>query len=288
LQSYNRYSYGWNNPLNGTDPSGFSVFTRFRDAVYIAAAAYVCGPQCAAAVGAYQGGRNGGGLQGAIIGGITAYVGAQYSMTNPTTGAINWGNVAVNASVNATAGCVSASSAGGSCGQGALMGTIGTLGSVYGLPGVIAAGCANGTISGAGCGAGARNAAENYAINSAAQVTRRYLSGDIPGQSRPLSAEEKERYKSYYSSDVLDKTRITDNGTPFWLPNKFVGITLYDHIFFKEGALDSELLSHELVHVEQYSKGLTIGGYIMESVRNGYYNNKFEIEAYGRQLDPPK
>ncbi|NYZ70391.1 hypothetical protein H0A36_30730, partial [Endozoicomonas sp. SM1973] len=23
LQSYNRYSYGWNNPLNGTDPSGF-------------------------------------------------------------------------------------------------------------------------------------------------------------------------------------------------------------------------------------------------------------------------
>jgi RHS repeat-associated protein len=31
LQSYNRYAYVWNNPLNSTDPSGFSRWTRFRD-----------------------------------------------------------------------------------------------------------------------------------------------------------------------------------------------------------------------------------------------------------------
>jgi hypothetical protein len=47
LQSYNRYAYVMNNPLNLTDPSGFSWWTRFRDKVVkpiaIAVIAYYTG-----------------------------------------------------------------------------------------------------------------------------------------------------------------------------------------------------------------------------------------------------
>ena len=41
-------------------------------------------------------------------------------------------------------------------------------------------------------------------------------------------------------------------------------------------------MRHELKHVEQYSRFGLIGfilRYIVESIQNGYYNNKYEIEA---------
>ena len=45
---------------------------------------------------------------------------------------------------------------------------------------------------------------------------------------------------------------------------------------------DKKWVKHELVHVEQYKrygilKFLTL--YLIESIRNGYFNNKFEVEA---------
>src|SRR5262249_37336203 len=49
LQSYNRYSYVWNNPLTGTDPTGYSRWTHFRDRAEGVAAA-VSGVAGAAAV----------------------------------------------------------------------------------------------------------------------------------------------------------------------------------------------------------------------------------------------
>jgi RHS repeat-associated protein len=62
-QGYNRYSYVHNNPLNATDPSGFSSWTRFRDnflkpviQVIITAYCIPCGTALAAATTAYYGG----------------------------------------------------------------------------------------------------------------------------------------------------------------------------------------------------------------------------------------
>jgi hypothetical protein len=40
-QSYNRYSYVFNNPLKYTDPSGYSAWTKFRDKVLKPVAAIV-------------------------------------------------------------------------------------------------------------------------------------------------------------------------------------------------------------------------------------------------------
>jgi len=171
LQSYNRYSYGWNNPLNGTDPSGFSFWTSIRDIAIRAVAAVAdasgCGGYCSAAVGAYQGQRNGGGLTGAIVGGIQGYVGYQvadtYNLTN-NAGSILWQNVASAAMINAATGCAAASVTGGNCGKAALSGAMGTVGAAYGNVGAAITGCAAGKINGGSCREGVVNAMETYAV----------------------------------------------------------------------------------------------------------------------------
>ncbi len=62
-QGYNRYSYVHNNPLNATDPSGFSAWTRFRDnflkpvvQAIVTVQCIPCGTALAAATTAYYGG----------------------------------------------------------------------------------------------------------------------------------------------------------------------------------------------------------------------------------------
>lgn len=85
-QSYNRYSYVWNNPLNATDPSGFFLdklwdeIKPFVGAIVAIAASIIC-PACAAPVigmisGAAQAAANGGNIiKGAVFG---AFAGAAY------------------------------------------------------------------------------------------------------------------------------------------------------------------------------------------------------------------
>ncbi|MBA6302857.1 RHS repeat-associated core domain-containing protein [Colwellia sp. MB02u-14] len=88
-QSYNRYSYVFNNPLKYTDPSGYSAWTNFRDKVLKPfagvivglALGMVCGPNCAygamIAIGGFAGATsaavNGGNIgRGALIGAFSA------------------------------------------------------------------------------------------------------------------------------------------------------------------------------------------------------------------------
>lgn len=47
-------------------------------------------------------------------------------------------------------------------------------------------------------------------------------------------------------------------------------------------------VKHELAHVDQFRKyGFIrfIGMYLLESVKKGYYNNRFEIEARAKEQD---
>ena len=173
LQNYDRYGYCYNNPVICTDPSGYSFWTKFRG-IFVRAVAAVadglgCAGFCSAAVGAYQGYQSGG-VFGAIVGGVGGYAGFQlgdsYQMVTGG-GVINWENVGINAAVNAATGCAGAVAGGGDCGRGAVVGAVGTLGSVYGALGSIIAGCAAGKIGGGSCGDGALNAFGNYVVHSA-------------------------------------------------------------------------------------------------------------------------
>jgi len=89
-QSYNRYSYVFNNPMTYTDPSGFSAWTDFRDKILrpivAIAAAYFLGPVAqfvlgpmsgAMLTGFVSGGIATGSLRGAVTGAITGAIFSQ-------------------------------------------------------------------------------------------------------------------------------------------------------------------------------------------------------------------
>ena len=64
-------------------------------------------------------------------------------------------------------------------------------------------------------------------------------------------------------------------------------IHLY-HTSREEFLSDTDWVCHELKHVEQYQQnGFTgfIVKYLFNWIRNGYYNNKFEVEARENEKD---
>ena len=103
LQSLNRYSYVFNNPLGYTDPTGFSAWTDFRDGflkpvVAIAASVYLPGSSLfnsmgltglsgQIAAGAVAGGITGGG-RGALAGAVSAGMFSQLHGMNPGFGKV--------------------------------------------------------------------------------------------------------------------------------------------------------------------------------------------------------
>ena len=107
--------------------------------------------------------------------------------------------------------------------------------------------------------------------------------GEVVG--RPLTDTEKTLYASYIPQNALNVAVVFDGKVPFWLKSEMDGITLGNNIYFRPGAYvpdsagGAEILGHELVHVSQYLNGMTYAGYLWES-RNGYRNNKYEVEAY--------
>ena len=62
-----------------------------------------------------------------------------------------------------------------------------------------------------------------------------------------------------------------------------LGKTIHLHNISRESFLKNQrLVKHELCHVRQYQQHGYIGflvKYLWESIRKGYYNNKFEVEA---------
>ncbi len=62
-----------------------------------------------------------------------------------------------------------------------------------------------------------------------------------------------------------------------------LGNTIHLHNTTKEDFLQNEKwLKHELCHIQQFEKHGYAGfiiKYLIESIKKGYYNNKFEVEA---------
>jgi RHS repeat-associated protein len=106
LQSHNRYAYVMNNPLNLTDPSGYSWLSRFIKKVVVRTIAAVadtfgCAGYCTLAVNSYYAYKGGGlpGLAASFIPGSD--------------------NIYADAAISAAKGCAVSSLNGGNCGRGA-------------------------------------------------------------------------------------------------------------------------------------------------------------------------
>lgn len=67
------------------------------------------------------------------------------------------------------------------------------------------------------------------------------------------------------------------------------GKTIYLHNASKAAFLDNKpWLQHELKHIQQYKRlGFAnfLAAYLIETIKHGYYNNKFEIEARAAEND---
>lgn len=106
-------------------------------------------------------------------------------------------------------------------------------------------------------------------------------------QGRPLCTAERLLYQPYFRVHTLQKARLIEGRTPFWLRKNMCAIVLGHRIYFRAGAYQvntsqgTELLAHELTHVEQYLSGMTIFKYLWGS-RRGYRQNPYEIEAYAK------
>ncbi|KKL26088.1 hypothetical protein LCGC14_2398800, partial [marine sediment metagenome] len=142
-QSLNRYSYGFNNPLNGTDPSGYSFFKKIVGIVVAAVGAVICGPTCGqlgyALIGAAAGGVsaavNGGDiLQGIVLGGISgaAFSGVGASKTFGYSLGDGLTKLSLNALANGVVGGITNVLAGGKFGHGFLAAGL----SAYAKPGI--------------------------------------------------------------------------------------------------------------------------------------------------------
>jgi RHS repeat-associated protein len=124
-------------------------------------------------------------------------------------------------------------------------------------------------------------------INTYAYVYGNPLSLTDPNGLRPLTGCEKSVMAGFGIPQVdLDSADLHDGEVPGYLRKDMAGITRGNDIYFRPGVYDAKtvggmaILGHELVHVGQYRNGMTWLSYGLESMRNGYENNKYEVPAY--------
>ncbi len=208
LQNYDRYGYCFNNPTTCTDPSGYSAWTRFRDAVIRGVAAWAdgmgCAGACSAAVAYHQARRNGS-VASAWRSAIAAYVGAN-------VGDSGWANY-VQIGSGAVQGCMNAREAGTSCVAGARNGAISAgirsaLGPGYGDA---AAGCYGAERAERSCGSGARDGLIDAAGSWAGTRAAEYV------------YEQGSAYLQTVRQNNEDANRRECNGCPIDLLNPRVG-----------------------------------------------------------------
>jgi len=109
----------------------------------------------------------------------------------------------------------------------------------------------------------------------------RSLIQTLVGQSMTLPREITDRFPE------LDAVNWRRGGLPVHVAGWFLGqrsaaaITLWRTVFLAPTqSPDAELLLHELRHVHQFEERLTFPlQYIWESLRRGYYKNRFEADA---------
>ncbi|MFZ1293991.1 MAG: RHS repeat-associated core domain-containing protein, partial [Pseudomonadales bacterium] len=297
-QSYNRYSYLMNNPLNGRDPSGyFSI--KENAGLIVGAVLTVWQPWGAgiwanigygATAGAAGAGANGGNiLQGAAIGAFSAAV---FSGINGPDSSLGWGasgdfgQHALNIAANGVAGGAISVVQGGKFGHGfASAGFSSAAGGALrstniGNPGVrvFAASIVGGTasvISGGKFANGAMTAAFMAA-------TAEMASGDSQAEpeGRGLTAEERALAKA-----SVIATHGTDEGTNYDTPRivngKYVftqgknyAVTPNGKIYYPNAsdnmALDDpQLFVHEFEHIWQHQHGVNVlfRGFVLQSAK---------------------
>lgn len=107
---------------------------------------------------------------------------------------------------------------------------------------------------------------------------------------RYLTEDEKAMLRGYKLDNIdIDNVKLHVGEYPWWLPKGMAGVTLGNHVYFKEGVYDpstplgKSLLAHELVHVKQFRNGMTRLSYIASALRHGYDNCPEEVEAKDKQ-----
>lgn len=106
-------------------------------------------------------------------------------------------------------------------------------------------------------------------------------------QGRPLTVEERQIFKPYFASNVIEQTRIIDGHVPFWLRKEMCAVVINARIYLRAGAYQANtkcgvtLLGHELMHVSQFLHGMNWLKYGW-SCRKGYRKSPYEIEAYAK------
>lgn len=225
LQSYNRYTYGFNSPLSGIDPSGYglledawesigrvfdglsdnpralfglgvSIWLGFGDFSWLdLGKTGIFGKSIETAVtagfagGAISSGKLQGGLQGAFSAGLFYGVGTAFPVDEERF---------LNVLGHAAVGCVTASAAGGDCERGAMAASAGAAWTNYGpkfanpVADFVATSAVGGTISVIGGGKfanGASTAAFGYLFNQAAHGKPPYETRELAPQAEALGIE---------------------------------------------------------------------------------------------------